>query len=254
MGPPVAPALPPAVSPTPDSASLPSLRACWEARSRNCFWVAEQFGYRVGSLISWAALRLGLSPNLLTLAALACGLAGVAVACWPGTSPLIGGLALLVGLLGSCCFDCSDGVVARLSGRTSGFGHVLDKTCDLTLSLVLAGALGVTALGQPAALVPDAWKPALLVWSLVPKQVFSVVTWLRETIQHGAGHSHIPLDASRFNRAKRLVGNLTDDAPYRTGVALSWMTGWYFEFALVMHTAFATITLLYLYLNRKNFG
>jgi phosphatidylglycerophosphate synthase len=232
----------------------PSLADCWNARSKNCFWVAEQFGYRVGSLISWAALRLGLSPNLLTLAALACGLAGVAVACWPGTPPLIGGLALLVGLLGSCAFDCSDGVVARLSGRTSSFGHVLDKTCDLTLSLVLAGALGVVALNQPAALVPDTWKPAILVWSLVPKQVFSVVTWLRETIQHGAGHDDQPLARSRFSRAKRLVGNLTDDAPYRTGVAVSWMTGWYFEFALVMHAAFASITLLYMYINRKNFG
>lgn len=232
----------------------PSLRDCWNARSRNCFWVAEQFGYRVGSLISWAALRLGLSPNTLTVAALACGLAGVAVACLPGTTPLVGGLALLVGLLGSCAFDCSDGVVARLSGRTSGFGHVLDKSCDLTLSLVLAGALGVTALSQPTALVPDSWKPAILVWSLVPKQVFSVVTWLRETLRHGAGHDDQPLDRSGFSRAKRLVGNLTDDAPYRTGVALSWMAGWYFEFALVMHAAFATITVLYLYVNRKNFG
>ena len=239
----------------PSSPTRPaSLADCWNARSKNCFWVAEQFGYRVGSLISWAALRLGLSPNLLTLAALACGLAGVAVACWPGVGRHAGGLALLVGLLGSCAFDCSDGVVARLSGRTSGFGHVLDKTCDLTLSLVLAGGLGVVALNQPAALVPDAWKPAILVWSLVPKQVFSVVTWLRETIQHGAGHDDQPLARTRFGRAKRLVGNLTDDAPYRAGVALSWMTGWYFEFALVMHAAFASITLLYMYINRKNFG
>jgi len=239
---------------TPSRPSAHSLDDCWQARSKNCFWVAEHFSYRLGSLISWAALRLHISPNFLTLAALAAGLAGVAVACWPGVSREIGGLALLVGLLASCCFDCADGVVARLSGRTSGFGHVLDKVCDLTLSLVLAGALGVVALGQPAALVPPDWKPALLVWSLLPKQVFSVVTWLREAIETGAGHSSRPLGTSFFDRAKRLVGNLTDDAPYRAGVAVSWMTGWYFEYVLVMHTTLAAVTVLYFYVNRKNFG
>jgi len=240
--------------PTPGGSAPPSLRDCWEARSKNCFWVAEQFGYRLGSLISWAALRLGLSPNFLTVCALACGLAGVAVACWPGVDPRLGGAALLAGLLGSCCFDCADGVVARLTGRTSGFGHVLDKICDLTLSLVLAGALGVAALDQPSLLLPTDWQPFVLVWSLVPKQVFSVATWLRESIAHGAGHDSRVLGSSLFDRAKRLVGNVTDDAPYRAGVALSWMTGCYFEFALVMHAAFAAITILYLHVNRKNFG
>ncbi len=243
---------------TPDStrehSRFPSLGDCWNARSKNCFWVADQFGYRIGSLISWAALRLGIGPNVLTMAALAAGLAGIAVACWPEMDRQTGGLALLVGLLGSCCFDCSDGVVARLSGRTSGFGHILDKICDLTLSLVLAGALGVVALNQPTRLLPDEWKPLLLVWTLVPKQVFSVVTWLRETIESGAGHGARTLGTSRLDAAKRLVGNLTDDAPYRAGIALSWMTGWYFEFSLIIHTVFAGITVLYMYLNRKSFG
>lgn len=240
--------------PTPGGSHHPSLRQCWEARSKNCFWVAEQFGYRIGSLISWAALRLGLSPNLLTLVALGCGLTGVAIACWPGVDRLTGGIALLVGLLGSCCFDCSDGVVARLSGRTSGFGHVLDKICDLTLSIVLAGSLGVVALSQPTLLVPAEWKPILLVWTLVPKQVFSVVTWLRESIENRPGQPPRTLGSSPFDRAKRLLGNLTDDAPYRTGVALSWMAGAYFEFALAMHCAFATVAGLYIIVNRKNFG
>ena len=243
---------------TPDSSRghsrFPSLGDCWNARSKNCFWVADQFGYRIGSLISWTALRLGIGPNVLTMAALAAGLAGIAVACWPGMDRQTGGLALLIGLLASCCFDCSDGVVARLSGRTSGFGHVLDKICDLTLSLVLAGALGVVALNQPTRLLPDEWKPLLLVWTLLPKQVFSVVRWLRETIESGAGHGTRTLGTSRFDAAKRVIGNLTDDAPYRAGVALSWMTGWYFEFSLVIHSVFAGITGLYMYLNRKNFG
>lgn len=233
---------------------MPSLSQCWEARSKNCFWVAEQFGYRVGSLISWAALRLGLSPNSLTVIALACGLTGVAIACWPGVDPPVGGLALLFGLLGSCCFDCSDGVVARLSGRTSGFGHILDKICDLTLSIVLAGALGVVALSQPTLVLPAELKPLVLVWTLVPKQVFSVVTWLREAIDGRSHSTPLPRPADSFARAKRLLGNLTDDAPYRTGVAVSWMLGAYFEFALVMHTTFAIVTVLYVYVNRKNFG
>jgi phosphatidylglycerophosphate synthase len=243
---------------TPDStrehSRFPSLGDCWNARSKNCFWVADQFGYRIGSLISWAALRLGIGPNMLTMAALAAGLAGIAVACWPGMDRQTGGLALLVGLLGSCCFDCSDGMVARLTGRTSGFGHILDKICDLTLSLVLAGALGVVALNQPTHLLPDEWKPFLLVWTLVPKQVFSVVTWLREGLDRKGATKPDLTNRRTYERSKRLLGNLTDDAPYRAGVALSWMTGWYFEFSLIIHTVFAAITVLYMYLNRKSFG
>ncbi len=94
----------------------------------------------------------------------------------------------------------------------------------------------------------------LLVWTLVPKQVFSVVRWLRETIESGAGNGTRTPGTSRLDAAKRLVGNLTDDAPYRAGVALSWMTGWYFEFFLIIHTVFAGIIVLYMYLNQKGFG
>ena len=157
-----------------------TLRQCWEARSRTCFWVAEQFSYRIGAVIAWGALRLGLHPNVITLLALAAGLSGVAVACWPGVDRAIGGIALVAGLLGSCALDCADGTVARLRGNASGFGNVLDRIGDLTLSLVLAGALGVTALGQPGPWLPISWQPFVLVWSLVPKQVLSVVAWLKD--------------------------------------------------------------------------
>ena len=80
-----------------------------------------------------------------------------------------------------------------------------------------------------------------------------MATWLKETIESGAGHGTRSLGTSRFDAAKRLIGNLTDDAPYRAGVALSWMTGWCFEFSLIIHTVFAGIILLYMYLNQTGF-
>jgi phosphatidylglycerophosphate synthase len=232
----------------------PTLNDCWKARSRGCFWVAEQFSYRIGSVISWAAMRLHLSPNTLTATSLLCGLAGVATACWPGVSREVGGLALIVGLLGSCCFDCADGTVARLSHRTSAFGGLLDKICDMTLSLVTCGALGVVALGQSDSWVPPALQPALLVWSLIPKQIFSVINWLKAAIQHGSDRSRrSPAPATWSHRIKRLVGNLTDDAPFRFGIGVSWATGWYWEFTLIFHLALAAVALGYLWSSRRSF-
>jgi phosphatidylglycerophosphate synthase len=166
-------------------------------------------------------------------------------------------LALVVGLLGSCGLDCADGTVARIRGNASGFGNVLDRIGDLTLSLVLAGALGVTALGQPGHWLPISWQPFVLVWSLVPKQVLSVISWLKDTIGKQLGANRPAGGAARLSmlgRAKRLVGNVTDDAPYRFGVGLSWGLGFYFEFALIFHTVLAAVTALYLFASRRSFG
>jgi phosphatidylglycerophosphate synthase len=242
-------------SPDVPSMAYPTLADCWNARSRGCFWVAEQFGYRIGSLISWGALRLHIRPNTLSFFALLSGLSGVAVACWPGVSRLTGGSALVVGLLGSCCFDCADGVVARLSGCTTAFGGLLDKIGDMTLSLVICGSLGVVALGQPDALVPVSLQPALLVWSLIPKQLLSVISWLKSALNRGLNRApdHAVVQTWAY-RAKRFAGNITDDAPYRLGVGLSWAAGCYWGFALIFHTAIAAVALGYLWNSQRSFA
>jgi phosphatidylglycerophosphate synthase len=86
-------------------------------------------------------IRLGLTPNAVTLGALAISLALCGQQAW--TKALLD----LVPLLGlSLLLDALDGPVARLSGRVSKTGAYLDALCDRVsdgaLCLALAAATG----------------------------------------------------------------------------------------------------------------
>jgi CDP-diacylglycerol---glycerol-3-phosphate 3-phosphatidyltransferase len=82
-------------------------------------------------------VRLGITPNSVTFVSLAFGLAaGVAVA-----AGRLGVGALFAGI--SAAGDGLDGVVARLSGRASDAGEVLDAAVDRYTELALLGGLAV---------------------------------------------------------------------------------------------------------------
>lgn len=80
-------------------------------------------------------------PALLTLSGLALALGALAVALDSKTRPL---MPVLIAL--SALMDALDGVVARVGGRATAFGSVLDSFCDRVedflylLALFLAGA------------------------------------------------------------------------------------------------------------------
>ena len=86
-------------------------------------------------------IGLGLTPNAVTLAALAISLALCALLAWTGW------LLVFIPLLGlSLLLDALDGPVARLSGRVTKTGGYLDALCDRladgALCLALAAATG----------------------------------------------------------------------------------------------------------------
>ncbi len=80
--------------------------------------------------------RLGLTPNLVTLAGLAIAGAGaymIAIGHWWG-----GGLIVLF----AGVFDLFDGALARATGKVSDFGALLDSTIDrVSEAVVLLGLL-----------------------------------------------------------------------------------------------------------------
>ncbi len=84
--------------------------------------------------------RTRVVPNHLTTVRLLVGLAAVA-AFMPGTYGWSNVAALLLVL--SNFLDHADGELARLSGKTSRFGHLYDLASDATVTIMLFFAIGV---------------------------------------------------------------------------------------------------------------
>lgn len=79
-------------------------------------------------------------PNHITTVGLAVGL--TAAACYAvGTTAAIGWGAAL--FLAAAILDHADGELARLTGRTSAFGHTYDRAADLVVKLSLFAGMGI---------------------------------------------------------------------------------------------------------------
>jgi phosphatidylglycerophosphate synthase len=138
-------------------------------------WLDRVFHRRLSQPVSRLAIRVGASPNQVTLASLVVGLGGA----WSlaGGSP--GAAALGLGLyLVAVVLDHADGEVARLTGTMSRFGHWLDIAADTTVHATLVLAMGVAAgrlgegsgslLGTLAAAGVVASAAAASLWPLDP--------------------------------------------------------------------------------------
>lgn len=79
------------------------------------------FYRRLGYLVALAARVARLSPNAVTVIAGVIGAAGGALLAWPGLAPAGVGLLVLHGVV-----DSADGQLARMTGRTSELGRILD--------------------------------------------------------------------------------------------------------------------------------
>ncbi len=79
--------------------------------------------------------RLGVTPNMLTIAQL---LGGIAAAVLIAEGELVwGGVAVLA----AATLDAFDGTLARTTGRVTRFGGVLDSTIDRLFEAVVLGGL-----------------------------------------------------------------------------------------------------------------
>ncbi len=79
--------------------------------------------------------RLGVTPNMLTIAQL---LGGIAAAVLIAEGELVwGGVAVLA----AAALDAFDGTLARTTGRVTRFGGVLDSTIDRLFEAVVLGGL-----------------------------------------------------------------------------------------------------------------
>jgi hypothetical protein len=100
----------------------------------------DLFIYRpIGFVIARGLLPTGISPNAVTLFGVALGLAA-GICALPGTP--YGFLLCAILFQASNCFDCADGQLARMTGRYSREGRLLDGIADYAVNVfIYAGSL-----------------------------------------------------------------------------------------------------------------
>ncbi|MEP7025629.1 MAG: CDP-alcohol phosphatidyltransferase family protein [Actinomycetota bacterium] len=108
-------------------------------------WAGRLYMRRVSPWATWVFARAGWSPNAVTLAFIACGIAAGVVAAFGG---LVTGIVTAVLIQGYLLFDCSDGELARWSGRTSATGVYLDLIGHYLGESALLIGLGLRAQGH----------------------------------------------------------------------------------------------------------
>jgi len=108
-------------------------------------WAGRLYMRRFSPRATWVFARLGWSPNAVTMAFIASGIAaGVAIAFGGLATAVTGAVLIQLYLL----FDCSDGELARWSGRTSATGVYLDGIGHYLGEAALLTGLGIRAQGH----------------------------------------------------------------------------------------------------------
>ena len=130
--------------------SLRAVRELARKRPEQEFFLNRLYGAHVSPFFTVVCLRLGLSPDQVTIVGAAFGAFGVAMLFLPlGWWTLAGVIALQVGYV----LDFSDGQVARLTGRTSAAGSYLDWLTHFYIPVGAALAVAASLAWATAAFV-----------------------------------------------------------------------------------------------------
>lgn len=221
----------------------------WQYRGRQSFWLTRQISYRLGAVLALFASRTGLTPRAVTTLSFLTGVGGACfVASQSGLPDFTAGIFLLVALHLAYGLDCADGVLARARRCTSRSGALLDKIADLLSSMLIPGILGIAAFGTQTAWADDFSHAFLIWWSMTPRLALTTITWLKEgmTPEIDRKFEEDNREHSTFWKLKKLAGNLQDDVVYRTGIAVSWAFGCYWDFILVFQGFCCLLLIVYL--------
>jgi phosphatidylglycerophosphate synthase len=135
---------------------------------------------RLASLLVSPLKHSRVTPNHLTTVRLGVGIAAAA-AFLPGTYGWSNLAALL--LVVSNFLDHTDGELARMSGRTSRFGHIYDLASDAAVTILLFIAIGVGIDARPG---PALETPPALLGAIAGGSI-ALIFYLRMRIEEIAG-------------------------------------------------------------------
>lgn len=114
-------------------------------RTNEEHWAGRAYGRHISPYFTWMFVRMGVTPNQVTVVMVVCGvLAGVVLAFGGLWSAVLAAVLIQVYLI----LDCSDGEVARYTGRTSIAGVYLDRIGHYLSELALLIGLGMRAEGH----------------------------------------------------------------------------------------------------------
>ncbi len=99
---------------------------------------------KVSPRVTWLLAGTGWSPNAVTLCFIGCGVAAGVVIAFGGLATAI--VAVVLTQL-ALLFDCSDGELARLTGRTSATGVYLDRVGHYLCDSAMLVGLGIRSQG-----------------------------------------------------------------------------------------------------------
>ena len=108
-------------------------------------WAGRLYMRRVSPRATWVFARLGWSPNMVTVGFIVCGVAAGVVVAFGGLWPAIVAAVLIQAYL---LLDCSDGELARWSGKFSATGIYLDLMGHYFGEAALLAGLGFRAQGH----------------------------------------------------------------------------------------------------------
>ncbi len=166
---------------------LPTLQEIREAHS----WKREYERYLPisryifrpsGFLLTWVAIRLGLTTEAVSWLSLMVGITGCLflMSGWEQAIPVGLGLLLFFNLL-----DCVDGSIARATKSENPYGKFLDSICGGIVDLTFWAVVGVTAFRHPQLLYwpsPFSYGPSFwLVVGTLTCLLFILVGFLERT-------------------------------------------------------------------------
>ena len=131
-------------------------------------------------VIQFVVNRTNLSPNLITLLGLVLRLVTAALFLSAGRIELVAGALCYVA---AYVCDCTDGAVARLTGKTSEFGRYLDHISDL-----LADILILLALAWSQDLISAPWIWAMVFMHVAECYISYLCGFVLKTHEGGLSH------------------------------------------------------------------
>ncbi|MFI5957954.1 CDP-alcohol phosphatidyltransferase family protein [Cryptosporangium sp. NPDC051539] len=194
------------------------------ARNRGGGLFTETINQRIGAVLAVAAYRMRLAPSALTLINLALGLGASAavVSLAPAAArgdvpPWILGVGALLAWHLAYSLDCSDGQLARVTGRAGPAGARVDILCDVAVQISLVAAISATAVAH----TPDV--PAWLVAVFAGTWMINLVT----SVLASTDTASASLMTSK-SLAVRIVKLVRDYGAVVTvcGVVIAFLPGW----------------------------
>jgi phosphatidylglycerophosphate synthase len=164
-----------------NSKNLPTLKDILKAhgwkRDYDRYLLLARFVFRpVGFLVTWAAIRIGLTTEAVSWISGAVGIAGCI---WLASGhesllPVGIGLLLFFNLL-----DCVDGSIARAMKTENPYGRFLDSICGGIIDLAFWGIIGIMAFRHPQQLYfPNPFGLGNLFWLMIGCLTCFFYIWL----------------------------------------------------------------------------